>query len=75
MREAARELNRYPDRDAVQLRTELAKYLERTGRHPLGIENVWAANGSNEVIQQLLQTFGGPGRTAIGFERRTRCTR
>lgn len=68
VREAARTLNRYPDRDAVQLRTELAKYLTRTGKYPLGIENVWAANGSNEVIQQLLQTFGGPGRTAIGFE-------
>ncbi|MFI2199474.1 histidinol-phosphate transaminase [Streptomyces sp. NPDC020192] len=68
VREAARDLNRYPDRDAVQLRAELAKYLTKTGNHPLGIENVWAANGSNEVIQQLLQTFGGPGRTAIGFE-------
>ncbi|MEU9973208.1 histidinol-phosphate transaminase [Streptomyces sp. NPDC051014] len=68
VREAARDLNRYPDRDAVQLRTELARYLTRTGHHPLGIGNVWAANGSNEVIQQLLQTFGGPGRTAIGFE-------
>ncbi|MGW7526337.1 histidinol-phosphate transaminase [Streptomyces sp. NPDC054783] len=68
VREAARDLNRYPDRDAVQLRTELAKYLTKTGKYPLGIENVWAANGSNEVIQQLLQTFGGPGRTAIGFE-------
>ncbi|MGW4906769.1 histidinol-phosphate transaminase [Streptomyces sp. NPDC004270] len=68
VREAARDLNRYPDRDAVQLRTELARYLTRTGGHPLAVENVWAANGSNEVIQQLLQTFGGPGRTAIGFE-------
>ncbi|WP_030413626.1 histidinol-phosphate transaminase [Streptomyces sp. NRRL S-1448] len=68
VREAARDLNRYPDRDAVELRTELARYLTRTGGHELGIENVWAANGSNEVIQQLLQTFGGPGRTAIGFE-------
>ncbi|MEW1775829.1 histidinol-phosphate transaminase [Streptomyces sp. NPDC086777] len=68
VREAARDLNRYPDRDAVQLRTELAKYLTKTGNHPLTIANVWAANGSNEVIQQLLQTFGGPGRTAIGFE-------
>lgn len=68
VREAARNLNRYPDRDAVQLRTELAKYLTTTGHHPLGVENVWAANGSNEVIQQLLQTFGGPGRAALGFE-------
>lgn len=68
VRESARDLNRYPDRDAVQLRTELAGYLTRTGGHHVGIENVWAANGSNEVIQQLLQTFGGPGRSAIGFE-------
>ncbi|MGW2961787.1 histidinol-phosphate transaminase [Streptomyces sp. NPDC001220] len=68
VREAARNLNRYPDRDAVQLRTELARYLTETGNHPLALENVWAANGSNEVIQQLLQTFGGPGRTALGFE-------
>ncbi|MFJ8127115.1 histidinol-phosphate transaminase [Streptomyces hydrogenans] len=66
--EAARGLNRYPDRDAVELRTELARYLTRTGGHPVGVSNVWAANGSNEVLQQLLQTFGGPGRTAIGFE-------
>ncbi len=66
--EAARGLNRYPDRDAVELRTELARYLTRTGKHPVTRENVWAANGSNEVLQQLLQTFGGPGRTAIGFE-------
>ncbi|GAA2078089.1 histidinol-phosphate transaminase [Streptomyces albiaxialis] len=66
--EAARHLNRYPDRDAVELRTELARYLSRTAGHTVGAENVWAANGSNEVIQQLLQTFGGPGRTAIGFE-------
>ncbi|MFD9243131.1 histidinol-phosphate transaminase [Streptomyces sp. NPDC059556] len=66
--EAARGLNRYPDRDAVELRTELARYLSRTGKHPVALENVWAANGSNEVLQQLLQTFGGPGRIAIGFE-------
>jgi histidinol-phosphate aminotransferase len=57
-------LNRYPDRDAVDLRADLAAYLG----HGLGTERVWAANGSNEVIQQLLQAFGGPGRTALGFE-------
>ncbi|MFJ4773858.1 histidinol-phosphate transaminase [Streptomyces uncialis] len=68
VREAARHLNRYPDRDAVELRTALAAYLTRTGKHPVTLANVWAANGSNEVIQQLLQTFGGPGRTALGFE-------
>ncbi|MDX3237405.1 histidinol-phosphate transaminase [Streptomyces sp. ME03-5709C] len=68
VREAARDLNRYPDRDAVELRTELARYLTRTAGHEVRLGNVWAANGSNEVIQQLLQAFGGPGRTAIGFE-------
>ncbi|GGU83637.1 histidinol-phosphate aminotransferase [Streptomyces albospinus] len=66
--EAARQLNRYPDRDAVELRTALAGYLTRTAGHEVTAAQVWAANGSNEIIQQLLQTFGGPGRTAIGFE-------
>ena len=65
--DAARELNRYPDRDAVELREGLAAYLSRTTGYPLTRASVWAANGSNEVIQQLLQTFGGPGRTAMGY--------
>lgn len=60
----ARTLNRYPDRDAVALRTELAEYLG----HGLTVDNVWAANGSNEILQQLLLAFGGPGRSAMGFE-------
>ena len=67
VRAAASQLHRYPDRDAVALRTDLAEYLTtRTGIR-LGVENLWAANGSNEVLQQLLQAFGGPGRTALGF--------
>jgi len=66
--EAARLLNRYPDREALTLRTELATYLTRTTGVALGSREVWAANGSNEVIQQLLQAFGGPGRTALGFD-------
>ena len=66
--EAARGLNRYPDRDAVELRTRLAHYLSDTAGHRVGPEQVWAANGSNEVLQQLLQAFGGPGRTALGFD-------
>ncbi|MBA0050360.1 histidinol-phosphate transaminase [Streptomyces sp. AJS327] len=66
--EAARTLNRYPDRDALTLRTELAGYLTRVTGHEMGPREVWAANGSNEVLQQLLQAFGGPGRTALGFE-------
>ncbi|SDP24456.1 histidinol-phosphate aminotransferase [Nakamurella panacisegetis] len=64
----AADLNRYPDRDAVALRRELAAYLARTTGLPLTVQNVWAANGSNEILQQLLQAFGGPGRRALGFE-------
>ena len=62
--EAAAGLNRYPDRDAVALRAGLAGYLG----HGLTARHLWAANGSNEILQQLLQAFGGPGRTALGFE-------
>ncbi|MEU1886211.1 histidinol-phosphate transaminase [Micromonospora sp. WMMD987] len=58
-----RDLNRYPDREASALRADLAGYLG----HGLTAEEVWAANGSNEIQQQLLQAFGGPGRTALGF--------
>ena len=64
---AAATLNRYPDRDAVTLRTELARYLTRTTGHPLDAGQVWAANGSNEVLQEILQAFGGGGRSALGF--------
>src|SRR5205807_10226629 len=67
VREAAAELHRYPDRDAVALRRDLAGYLTAQTGTQLGVENLWAANGSNEILQQLLQAFGGPGRTAIGF--------
>jgi len=58
---AALELNRYPDRDAVALRAALG------GREGLGAEQVWAANGSNEVLLQLLLAYGGAGRSALLF--------
>jgi len=61
--EVARDLNRYPDRDALALRADLAAYLG----HGLTADEVWAANGSNEIMQQLLSAFGGPGRTAASF--------
>jgi histidinol-phosphate aminotransferase len=61
--EAARGLNRYPDRDALALRADLAAYLG----HGLTTDEVWAANGSNEIMQQLLSAFGGPDRTALSF--------
>ena len=56
-------VNRYPDREFTELRENLAVYLG----HGLTPENIWAANGSNEVIQQVLQAFGGPGRSVLGF--------
>ena len=68
VRAEAAELHRYPDRDAVALRQDLADYLSVSTRVVLSEANVWAANGSNEVLQQILQAFGGPGRTALGFE-------
>jgi histidinol-phosphate aminotransferase len=61
---AAATMNRYPDREATDLRSALADYLGGD----LGVDRVWAANGSNEVLQQLFQAFGGAGRTALGFE-------
>jgi histidinol-phosphate aminotransferase len=61
---AAVSLNRYPARDFTGLRDDLASYL----RHGLDRDQVWAANGSNEITQQLLLAFGGPGRSALGFE-------
>ncbi|TDO16988.1 histidinol phosphate aminotransferase [Mycobacterium sp. BK086] len=64
---AAADLHRYPDRDAVELRRDLAAYLRAQTGVELQTENLWAANGSNEILQQLLQAFGGPGRSAIGF--------
>ena len=61
--EAAAGLNRYPDREFTELREALAEYLG----HGLAAENIWAANGSNEVLQQILQAFGGPGRRLLSF--------
>jgi histidinol-phosphate aminotransferase len=63
----AGDLHRYPDRDAVALRTDLAAYLTAQTGTPVTVENLWAANGSNEILQQMLQAFGGPGRSAVGF--------
>ncbi|TDC50106.1 histidinol-phosphate transaminase [Jiangella ureilytica] len=64
---AVRTLNRYPDREATTLRERLAAYLERESGVALETGQVWAANGSNEVMLQILQAFGGPGRTALSF--------
>ena len=63
--EVAGTLNRYPDRDVVELRRALATFLNRRSGTSLSYENIWAANGSNEVIQSLFLAFGGEG--ALGF--------
>lgn len=65
--DVARDLNRYPDREFTTLRERLAGYLTAQTGCPLAPAQVWAGNGSNEVLQQLVQAFGGPGRTALGF--------
>lgn len=59
-------LNRYPDREFTDLRGDLAAYLSRSGT-TVSPGQVWAGNGSNEVLLHLLQAFGGQGRTALGF--------
>ncbi len=64
---AAGTLNRYPDREFTDLRVALAAYLSRDTPHGIAPAQVWAANGSNEVMLQLLQAFGGPGRCALSF--------
>lgn len=60
---ALRQVNRYPDREFTLLREGFAEYLG----HDLTAENIWAGNGSNEVLQHILQAYAGPGRTVFGF--------
>jgi histidinol-phosphate aminotransferase len=64
-REVGESLNRYPDRDAVELRKLLATFMSERGKSDFSSENIWAANGSNEVIQSIFLAFGGSG--ALGF--------
>lgn len=58
-------LNRYPDRDVRELRASLANFLNERSGTALTEENIWAANGSNEIIQSLFLAYGGGG--ALGF--------
>ncbi|WP_159718790.1 MULTISPECIES: histidinol-phosphate transaminase [Actinomyces] len=64
---AASGLNRYPDRDFPALRQALADYLGVESGARLGRDQIWAANGSNEVMLHLLQAFGGPGRACLSL--------
>lgn len=65
--DATRTLNRYPDRDFADLRADLADYLAVESGVRREPDQVWAANGSNEIMLHVLQAFGGPGRTALSF--------
>jgi histidinol-phosphate aminotransferase len=58
-------LNRYPDRDAVKLRQALSLYINSRTKSNFTPENIWAANGSNEILQTLMLACGARG--AIGF--------
>lgn len=64
---AVESLNRYPDRDFLRLREDLADYLAGESGVRLGPEQIWAANGSNEVMDHVMAAFGGPGRCALSF--------
>lgn len=61
------DLNRYPDRDAVSLRNQLARYITQSSGVELTHENIWAANGSNEILQTLFLACGGADHLALGF--------
>jgi histidinol-phosphate aminotransferase len=63
--EVSQTLNRYPDRDAIALRAGLAKYVTAQTEVTIEISNIWAANGSNEIIQSIFLAFGC--ESALGF--------
>lgn len=61
-------INTYPDANATVLRTKLAEYVSNHGRIAVTPENIWIANGCNEILQQIFRGFAGPGGTALGLE-------
>ena len=63
--QVALNLNRYPDRDAVLLRKSLAAFINNLSSTSLNVDQIWAANGSNEIIQSLFMAFGD--RPTLGF--------
>ena len=60
-------VNRYPDRDFLDLRRDLAGYLTMESGVALDADRIWAANGSNEVMAHIMAAFGGPGRRVMTF--------
>ena len=68
VQQVASSLNRYPDRDAIELRAAIGEYLAADAGTVLDANQVWVANGSNEVMHQCFAAFGGPGRCALTFD-------
>lgn len=67
VREASATLNRYPDREAVKLRESLSTYIFRESNVQISCDQIWVANGSNEIMSHIFAAFGGPERSAITF--------
>jgi histidinol-phosphate aminotransferase len=65
--EGLKTLNRYPDRDAIELRAKLAAYITASTGVEVSADNIWAANGSNEILQTLFLACGGAQNIALGF--------
>lgn len=61
-------INTYPDSNATVLRTKLAEYVSNHVRSAVSSENIWVANGCNEILQQIFRAFAGPGGTVLGLE-------
>ena len=68
VRQIAPTLNRYPDREHIELRQAFSDYLAYESGVRLPVEQLWGANGSNEIMLQLFEAFGGPGRIALGCD-------
>lgn len=64
---AVPDLNRYPDREFTALRGALADYLTATSGVTIEADQIWAGNGSNEVLLHVVQAFAGPGRSMLAF--------
>ena len=75
VKEIAPTLNRYPDREHIELRKAFSTYLERESGVKLSVDQLWGANGSNEIMLQLFQPSAVRDEPPLAATRRTPCTR